>query len=184
MEKKSLIVDGFVFPNEKEAQTAFNEHNNIEMIRQRTPISDPDAAYELYTKLIERDMFKTVVGYSFLYELRQRLVVDFGYAEEELPFVTLSENIRYDRISGRNQNILEIKLEKELAIKKKMTIALIALIAMVIAMFVIAAVNPNTGYINTENKILNKYATWQEELEQREQAVKEKEKQLNIPSKE
>lgn len=184
MEKESLIVDGFVFPNEREAQTALNEHNNIEMIRQRTPISNPDAAYELYTKLVERNMFKTVVGYSFLYELRQRLIADFGYDEAELPVIELSENIKYDKISGRNQNVLEIKLQRELAIKKRMTIVLVALVVMVIAMFVIAAVNPNTGYINTENKILNKYATWQEELEQREQAVKEKEKQLNIPSKE
>lgn len=61
---------------------------------------------------------------------------------------------------------------------------IVALLVMVVAMFVIAAVNPNTGYINTENKILNKYATWQEELEEREQAVKEKEEELNIHSKE
>ena len=184
MEKDSLIVDGFVFLSEKEAQIALNEHDNIETIRQRTPLSDPEAAYELYTKLIERDMFKTIVGYSFLYELRQHLITDFGYDEAELSVVTLSRNIKYDKVSGRNQNILETKLQKELMIKKKMTIVIAALMFMVVAMFVIAVVNPNTGYINTENKILNKYAAWQEELEEREQAVKEKEEELNIHSKE
>lgn len=112
MEKESLIVDGFVFPNAKEAQIALNEHDNIETIRQRTPISDPEVVYELYIKLVERNMFKTMVGYSFLYELRQRLITDFEYDEAELPVVTLSENIKYDKISGHNQNILEAKLQK------------------------------------------------------------------------
>ena len=34
-----------------------------------------------------------------------------------------------------------------------------------------------------ENKILNKYAAWQEDLEQREKAIEEKEEELNIDSK-
>lgn len=182
MNKDSLTVDGFVFPSFKETQIALKEKKNIEIIRQRTPLTEAAAVYDLYTKLIERDMFKTMVGYSFLYELHTLLVSDFGYDENELPTVTLPKRMEYDKVNELNQGVLEQKLQKLLLVKKRMTIVIMALVVMVIAMFIIAAVNPNVGYINTENKILNKYAAWQEELELREKAVKEKEEQLNINS--
>ena len=67
-------------------------------------------------------------------------------------------------------------------IKTRMTITIVALIFIIVGMFIIAAVNPNVGYINTENKILNKYSAWQEDLERREAAVKEKEEQLKMNS--
>ncbi len=178
MDKESLIVEGFVFPSYKEAQVALGEKKNIEIIRQRTPLSDQKALYDLYTKLIERDMFKTVVGYSFLYEMRYRLIAEYGYAEEDLPTVTLPKRMDYDRVNEFNRGVLESKLQALLLTKKRMSIVIAALTFMVVAMFVIAAVNPNVGYINTENKILNKYSAWQEELEAREEAVKEKEEAM------
>jgi hypothetical protein len=178
MDKESLIVDGFVFPSYKEAQIALKEKMNIDIIRQRTPLQDEKACYDLYTKLIEREMFKTMVGYSFLYELRHHLISDFGYQEEDLPTVTLPKRMEYDKVSELNHGVLQSKMERVLVVQKRLKIVIVALAAMVIAMFVIAAVNPNTGYVNTENKVLNKYAAWEEELEQREQAVKEKEAEL------
>ena len=64
MENETLVVDGFVFSSYKEAQIAVKEKQNIEVIRTRTSFSEPNAVFELYTKLIERNMFKTMVGYS------------------------------------------------------------------------------------------------------------------------
>lgn len=180
MDQDALIVDGFVFPSFKEAQVALKEKKNIEVIRVRTPLQNGSACYDLYLKLIERDMFKTMVGYSFLYELRQRLIGEFGYEESLLPTVILPKRMEYDKVNEMNHGVLESKIERLLLVQKRLKIIIAALAVMVAAMFVIAAVNPNSGYINTENKVLDKYAAWQEELEQREQAVKEKEAQLNI----
>ena len=83
MDTKSRLVDGFVFPSFKEAQIAIKEQQNIEVIRQRTPYTNPQAVYELYVKLIERSIFKTVVGYSYLHELRHLLLSEYHYTEEE-----------------------------------------------------------------------------------------------------
>lgn len=182
MDKDTLIVDGFVFPTYKEAQIAIKEQNNISVIRERTAVLDGTAVYELYEKLIEREMFNTVVGYSFLYELRHRLVTEFSYAEEDLPTVELPKQMEYDRVKEINQGVMESKMQQVLVQKKRMAITIVALIFMIVAMFVIVAVNPNVGYINTENKVLNKYSAWQEELERREQVVKEKEAELNMNS--
>lgn len=182
MEQNARIVDGFVFSSYKEAQIALKEQKNIEIIRQRTEFSNPEAVYELYVKLMERDMFKTMLGYSFLHELRHRLITEFSYEEQELPTIQLPGKMEYNKVNEINQSVLEARLQPLLLTKKRMTIVIVALMLMVIAMFVIAAINPNAGYVNTENKVINKYSAWQEELEQREKAVKEKEAELNMDS--
>lgn len=178
MEQETLIVDGFVFPSYKEAQIALKEKKNIEVIRENTPFDEADTCLELYSKLIERDMFKTMVGYHFLYELRQRLVTEFGYEEESLKTVTLPKTMDYEK--AKRISVVEAKLERMTVVQKRLKIVIAALAFMVVAMFVIAAVNPNAKYINTEHKVSDKYSAWQEELEQREQAVKEKEAELNM----
>lgn len=184
MNDDARIVDGFVFPSYQEAQIALKEWNNISVIRERTAQLEGGAVYELYVKLIERKMFNTMVGYSFLHELRQRLITEFSYPEEELPTVELPKRMEYDRVKEMNQGVLEGKLQQLLLQKKRMTITIAALVFMVVAMFVIAAVNPNVGYVNYKNKVLNQYSAWEEDLERREQAVKDKEQELNINSKE
>lgn len=180
MDKDALIVDGFVFPTYKEAQIAVKEQNNVSVIRERTAVLDGEAVRELYIKLIEREMFNTVVGYSFLYELRHRLITEFSYTEEELPNVELPKQMEYDRVKEINQGVMENKMQQLLLQKKRMTITIVALVFMIVAMFVIVAINPNVGYVNTEQKLLNRYSAWQEQLEQREKAVKEKEAELNM----
>lgn len=182
MEKESLIVEGFVFPSYKEAQIAQKEQVNIEAIRKRMKGADGKTQYELYCKLMERDMFKTMVGYSFLYEQRHHLMEQYGYREQELPNIELPKRMEYDKVAQLNQGKLETKIQHLNMIKTRMTITIVALIFIIVGMFIIAAANPNVGYINTENKILNKYSAWQEDLEQREAAVKEKEEQLNMNS--
>lgn len=182
MEKESLIVEGFVFPSYKEAQIARKEQVNIEAIRKRIHGSDGKTIYELYCKLMERDMFKTMVGYSFMYELRHHLIEEFDYDEQEIPNIILPKRMEYDKVAQINQGKMETKIQHLLMVKTRMTITIVALLFVIVGMFIIAAVNPNVGYVNTERKILNKYSVWQAELERREEAVKEKEEQLNMNS--
>jgi lipopolysaccharide export LptBFGC system permease protein LptF len=65
-----------------------------------------------------------------------------------------------------------------------MTIVIVALLAIIIGMFVIAVINPNVGYINTERKVLNKYSAWEEDLQLREEEIKQKEKKYNTNTEE
>ena len=86
--------------------------------------------------------------------------------------------MEYDSVTEINQGVLKNRFEHLLVVKQRMSIVIVALVIMVVGMFVIAVINPNAGYVNTENKVLNKYSAWEEDLQQREQAVKEKEEQL------
>lgn len=180
MEENSFVVDGFVFSNKADAELAAKEQKNIEIIKQKTPLTDANASFSLYSKLIERDMFKTLVGVNFLHELRTHLINDFGYAEEELPPITFSTKSPKTIFEDIKREALEEKVNNLMLSRKKMAIVIIALVVMIVGMFVIAFVNPDVHYVNTENKLLNKYSGWAEELEAREAAVKEKEKELNI----
>ena len=180
MDKSALIVGGFVFPSYKEAQNAIKEQKNIEIIRQRTPMTDGKSVYKVYTKLVEGDMFHTMVGYSFLYELRSKLIFEFQYSEEELLNVTLPKQMDYDVVTKKNKDVMDAKISRLMVVKKRMQIVIFALVVMIVAMFVIAVINPNAHYIDVENKVLNRYASWEEELDLREQAVKDKEAELGI----
>ena len=51
---------------------------------------------------------------------------------------------------------------------------------MVIAMFVIAIKADNPNMLNYKTAVLNEYSEWEQELKDREQAVREKESELGI----
>ena len=54
------------------------------------------------------------------------------------------------------------------------------LIATIIAMFAITLTSDHSGYFNVEEKVLNKYSDWEDELNQREQKIKDLEDELGI----
>ena len=177
---ENLIVEGFLFQTTTEAQLALKEQKNIEIIKQRTPLDDPQAAYSLFCKLIERNMFKTAVGYSFLHDMREYLVDNLGFDNEDVPTIDIPKAGAVDIFADIKQEKQKEEMEQLKLTKKRMSIVIIALILIIASMFVIALVNPNVGYVNTERKVLNKYAAWEEDLSRREDEVKQKEKELGI----
>jgi len=50
----------------------------------------------------------------------------------------------------------------------------------VVAMFAITATTNNTTVLNYENQLINKYEAWEERLDQRQEAIEAKEKELGI----
>ena len=58
--------------------------------------------------------------------------------------------MEYDKVSEINQGKMEAQIQALLLIKKRMTIVIVALAVMVLSMFVIAAINPNVGYLKRD----------------------------------
>lgn len=182
MEQNNYIVAGFQFPNGKEALAAKRELEHIKLIREKTDFAsgeaDADTILELYTRLIEKNIFKTQIGYSFLGELRNILIDSYNMQEADLPVVVLplyeeAIQLKTAQTEAYKERVLELKGKMQ-----KMKYVIIALAVMIIGMFILAATNKNVGYINTENKILDKYASWEEELNQREKEITERERAL------
>lgn len=175
-----LIVSGFQFDNFRDAQEAIREQRNIAALKSKIDFTQTDDMVELYHRLVERKVFKTPVGYQFLGEFREYLVEELKMEEQEVPYIYVESTQGISRMQREQLEFLQnenIQLEQR---KRKFVIAIGVLTTMIIAMFLITIFNPNVGYINTENKILNRYAAWEEELTRREAQVREREAELGI----
>ncbi|MEE5990756.1 MAG: hypothetical protein V3G41_08765, partial [Lachnospiraceae bacterium] len=70
--------------------------------------------------------------------------------------------------------------------KSKLTrdIIIVFLAACILAMLVISGLSDTPSILNYENELQDKYADWETELNERESAVRAKEKELGITSRE
>lgn len=67
--------------------------------------------------------------------------------------------------------------------KKRIGISVLVnvfLVIVVIGMMIVSLTGDNPNILNYENKLLDKYAQWQQELTEREQVIREKERELKI----
>lgn len=63
---------------------------------------------------------------------------------------------------------------------KKLKCIAVMLAVLVIVLFAISLTGKNPTIINYRSKIVNQYASWEQELKEREAVVREKEAQLGI----
>lgn len=177
-----LIVGGFQFDSTADAQNAQREQQNIETLKSRIDLTNEENMLALYCKLAEKRVFHTPIGFQFLGEFREFLVDELNMDGKELPliYVAPSRGLPYSQMKQLEFLQNENRRISEHGRRYQITIGV--LIAMIVAMFLITLFNPNVGYINTENKILNRYAGWEEDLTRREAQIREKEAELGISS--
>lgn len=178
--EKEYNVGGFRFESYKDAQEALKEQQNIATLKSKIDFRQTNDMLELYQRLVEKKVFKTPIGYQFLGEFREYLAEELKLEAPELPLVYVETRRGITRSQQEQLEFLQNENQKLEASKKKSVVAIVILAAIIIAMFVITALNPNVGYINTENKILNRYASWEEELTEREARIREREQELEI----
>ena len=185
-ESKNYTVGGYTFKSKEAADEAKNELNAIKYVSAKTDAKDPKQAYLLYNKLLDKELFKTLIGMNYLKELQQ-----FLYMSEEIP----NDRIRPIPINYELQEMLDGKREitnnkslirklerardryKDMYIKS--LIVNVALVIVIIIMIVISLTSANPNITNYEKKLQDKYASWQEQLEQKEESLKAREAELN-----
>lgn len=197
--QETYEVGGFVFRTKKEAELAQREIEGTKYLRQKLDMENPNAVFSIYQNLIEQDLFETPVGYCFLKELRDYLLMIPAISNEEVLAIpirypqTEEEEKKQKKEQKKEEQRKERQKEKEKAKNKKeqkkegknykgrcqffMVTSLILLIS-VVSMMLLAATSDNVNILNYENKLIDKYSSWEQELEEREQAVKEQEQAL------
>ena len=181
-EIEERTVGGFLFEDYKDAQEAFREQRNVRALKDKIDFEQTEEMAALYNKLIEGRVFKTPIGLKFLGEFREFLVEDVEMPEADVPLIYVLPSKGMPRAKKEQLEFLLQENQKMESDRRKYIISIIALIVVILAMFAITVLNPNVGYINTENKILNRYASWEEELTRREAELREREAQLGITS--
>lgn len=197
--QETYEAGGFVFQTKKEAELAQREIEGTKYLRQKLDMENPNAVFSIYQNLIEQDLFETPVGYCFLKELRDYLLMIPAISNEEVLAIpirypqTEEEEKKQKKEQKKEEQRKERQREKEKAKNKKeqkkegknykgrcqffMVTSLILLIS-VVSMLLLAATSDNVNILNYENKLIDKYSSWEQELEEREQAVKEQEQAL------
>lgn len=180
------MIDGFAFSDDADVSLAAAEIEKIKYIAGRMNMNNPRGVLAVYDKLITSGIFVTPVGYEYL-----RTLQNFLYKSSEIPDDAVKEipvpisytralNIRSEERDEKINRQREARtLRKTFRTEYKISLIVnIILILMVIAMFIITLKAENPNMINYRTAILNQYSEWEQELSERERAIKARELEL------
>lgn len=178
------ISEGYSFYTERDAALAEEERRKVEYLKARLDYNNAESILRVYKKAIGERIFKSPVGLFFLREMQQYLMrqpdID-PTAVEAIPlYVSFEGEFREQSNPARNR----VKPVQNQGAKKSpalriSVIANIGLAAAVIAMFAIALGARQANILNYERVLTDRYASWEQELTEREQAIREREREWN-----
>ena len=182
-----LIVNGVKYSSPHDAAAAKEEIKKIEYIKSRMNFNNPTEVFAIYDKMIDNRLFVTPSGFEFLFEIRRFLEESPAIDNETIRAIqtdSLFTQRAKNEARAENRRAPEPDLKKELKNTRSgyrtSVIINIFLVLLVIAMFAIALNSDNPNILNYKNAVENEYAGWEEELTERENAVRQKEKELGI----
>ncbi|MBE5827671.1 MAG: hypothetical protein E7307_13690 [Butyrivibrio sp.] len=181
--KQDNTVGGFEFVSENDAQKGQMDLSKINLLESRVKASRPGDIKAVYEKAIENKIFKTPIGWGYLLNLRKKLL-ESGFKEEDLIPIPLNVSItRHSAMENLTvrQRIIPDDSKKVSPFRRIFPIVLdIVLAILVVVMFLIAASGENDNIINYKRNVTNRYSSWEQDLTDREKAVREAEKRLGI----
>lgn len=235
MSKNLTKVGDYYYDNRKAVSLAENEQRAVEYMRENLDLDKPEEIFAAYEQMIEKKVFVTEVGISFLEDMASYLKVYAIYAPRLSPIYKIEplavkkeekkkSHYKEDRrrelastkaekaidpkkarkaavevLSGeaaektksKKEKKVKEKKEKEAPVKDKrpvsyiykelfyitLTLSIVFFIA-IVGMFIISSTSDNINILNYENKLIDKYSVWEQELNDREQELDAWEKQL------
>lgn len=183
-ENQERVVGGYLFFTERDAQLAREEQKKIEYLEERIDYSRPERILYVYEKAIQERLFRTPVGLEYLKGLQEFLLGQESVGPEkvrEIPLYNTFDGEIREKSSPARERVQPSKKKAADKDKSQLMISVILNVLLVLAMcamFVISLNSENPNVINYEKNIKNQYAAWEQELTEREEAVREKEREL------
>jgi len=179
--RKANSVNGFMFGSSEDVELAKQELNSAKYIDNK--ISDKNAAtiLAIYRAALEKKIFRTPVGYSYMHELQKKLI-KMGVSAEEIDPIPLFQVFNSKKVDDRPARVITVKKKREPYERNNAILIMINifLVVLIIAMFFISYYGENANAINYRRAIENEYSSWKQELDERESNIREKERELNI----
>ncbi len=198
-------VGGFIFDNEETAKKAAKELKATQYILDQLKDADDAAVLSIYKRLLSQNIFETDLGLAFIKQLEDNLVASglleakmssISHEESEVQVektallepsskkVGLKNNIKNSSSKTKNRKSKK-KLKGQLTIEERykhlciinkiLIVICIGLVISIAAMFYINSTINSPTILNYEEQILNKYSNWEQELNKREEALRQKE---------
>ena len=180
MEKK-YTFQGHTFDDEKQLIAAKKEAEAIEYLRSKTDFNNMNNLMKLYDRILDRDMMETVIGIEFLKEIRDTLVGSGMFKENQIRPVPLLPEVKKlkKRTETQKRSKERTLLERSERQNTILKVVCFFLVLLVVAMFVIVLTGKRSPLaIRYEEQILNKYASWAQELEEKEKYLRDYVRQL------
>lgn len=181
-----MEAGGFAFFTDNDARLAEAEQRKIEYLEARIDYNRPESILHVYDKAIQEQLFKTPVGLIYLKKLQDFLLKHPQIDPERVQAIPLFDTFAEAREQRRRENEIAAreraaKRKEEAAFRFQISVILNVLLVLAIcAMFFISFFSDQPNVFNYERAITDKYAAWDQELTQREQAIREKERELDI----
>lgn len=180
--RQDNIVEGFSFFTEKDATLALQEQKKIEYLEARMNYNNPMSILNVYQKAIKEHVFKTPLGIQYLRHLQEYLQNRPEIDADNIPAIPLYKN--YDgefreQPSPARKRVVPVKKKKSIAFPMSIMLNVVLTVA-IIAMFVITLQADQPNILNYERALTDRYATWEQELTEREQIIREKERELKL----
>ena len=165
-DKADWVVDGFQFGTQQDAELAQNEQFRIERLEEKLDYQNYEMVSAVYKKALQDNPLPD--------EEIDNIPVYGVYSMRE------SANQTVERIQASRKPVKKEKPKQEFFSRKTSILINIGLLALVIVMFAIAATGSEPTVLNYERVLQNRYAEWEQQLSDREQVIREKERELLI----
>lgn len=182
-EKDNLLVNGYRFGSFKDAQIAEEEIKKAKYFETRLTGKTGRNRLAVYDQILDKKVFQTPIGWEYLRYMQEEMQ-GLGISEEEIRpipmYLTFVHEEEQEAEKPVRQRIRPSR-RNDIMHKYRITLLLNVLLGiLVVAMFAITINSDNPNILNYKNAIVNQYATWEQELTERENAVRKKEQNLQI----
>ena len=178
--KDDLVVEGYHFATLADAETARLDAKRIKNLENNIDYRNPQNVLMLYHKALDTRILQTPIGFAYLLQIQEHLK-RCGIPEEKIRPIPLY--MTFSNKTDASRSIRTSVAARQPQYKGRFITSVCLNILMVIvigAMFTIALKSDSPNIINYRNEIVNEYSEWEQELMQREQAVREAERKYDI----
>ncbi len=179
-----MDAGGFSFCTENDGKLAEAEQRKIEYLEARIDYTNAESILRVYDKAIQERIFRTPVGIMYLKKLQDFLLKQPKISRERVRAIPL-----YEVYSGTQDDAAVRKEpektkdsghERKKAMLQVSVILNVLLVLAVCFMFIISFFSEQPNIFNYERALEDRYASWEDELTERERIVREKERELDI----
>ena len=199
MPKNDRTIDGFYFETDELYEEAHKEKLAVAYLSKQVDLSDNKQALRLYQQAASQKLFSTVIGLTFLRDIEFRLKKDESIPKDQIMAVTVplkerppeKPSVSISSLQSKEGSSKKERQKKDAYPFNEKTEAgkyrrrfhgalafVFILLATIGVMFFITLSSDLPTIVNYRTRLNNEYASWDEELKEREAALDLREKEL------
>ena len=183
-DKNDFYVEGYYFGSLEDAQQAQLEKKKADYFDGKLNGKNAESVLAVYDKILDERVFITPIGWSYLRKLQKELLLQ-GVDKERIRPIPMYVTFSHKEESTMEALVRErvkpsVKISSDRKKLRTSVIVNLFLAILVIAMFAITLKSDNPNILNYKNAIVNQYASWEQELSEREKQLRQKENELGL----